>query len=907
MNGKNIISLERLLINGPVVESYEDINNSIYEDIYKSAKRQTENIINTNREYNRECRKGKKYTFEGSNVISFVGRRGTGKTSAMLSFSELLAEYTRAGEYSPAKCFFENQDLMKNIRFYSLDIVDASTLDESEDIFLIVLSNMFNQAETIGKDALSKISEFDNRQLFQKFEKVYNDFVTLSQNMKDEDEYAAFEKMRKISGSQKIRESFADLVREFLRVNTGIYSEGYENGSSYLVIMVDDLDMTYDNTGLATYKVMNTIYKYMRVPNVIVLTTYNDQKLLNQCNDYFIHGKDFFLKQNPQFYVEQQQNIAVEFIEKVIPVFARVYMPSWKKKDFENNIKIYTDLGGFELPTFMKNQDFLIKKFLFLLLAERTGIYFDIQGKKHHFYEPETLRELYNRVQFLLGLNKQESSDQLDGVIKYNLKKIKEDCYFRFKEEKLTEINERYFFESLLEEPIERRGEKLIRQICFGIEKLGKRAKRRMKQSGVDTYLDNHLVPYSYAEMIHGIYHLTRNAPENGNMGSSKYFVSVLLYSYTIQLTDIYARYKNYKKSIGKNVHQSIFRNSKMEDKINDYDVIQFKKMYNILKNVIGYGVCCQWAEYFFPEVELKNFASSPAGLLRPSKSGPYITGYIENDEKNKLNGVVVSLALDYFSYEFINEFCERLQPLLLEAMMFTDALDWTKDNVKWDIGKLVSGNKIEGVSLKLCISEGDFDVTGIFKYTFCYGEFLGKMECIMLEALEDYKKIDNQIYENMKPLLQNVFSSLWEKYEDWDSEYGNMMLPLYSLDVTYNIIKRVFQESSIEKRETLLLDDIKEENEIKDKFCIIREYKIMLDHLKKHLQLLDEGYAVSTEKNGLKMCPDFSNAFIQCPVYQFIEKNIANDNVATELYLFFYRIVLIQQMIEGDFIPPQG
>lgn len=921
MNKKNIISLEKLLINGPTVESYEDIKQSIYEDIYKSAKRQVENIVSANKEYIQECRKGKKRTFEGSNVISFVGRRGTGKTSAMLSFAGILEEYTREGKYAPVRDFFENQGLMEKTGFYSLDVVDASALDQSEDVFLIVLSNMFDKAELIGKDKLHKISEFDNRQLFQKFEKVYNDFVTLSQNMKIEDEYAAFEKLRKISGSQKIRESFADLVKEFLRINTKTYSEGYDQESSYLTIMIDDLDMTYGNTGNGTYKVMNAIYKYMRVPNVIVLTTYNDQKLLTQCNDYFT-GEKVFNTQIQSFYEEQQQT-AVEFIEKVIPVFARVYMPSWKKRDFENNIMICTNKSILEIPDCMRDHDIITKKFLFLLLAERTGIFFDIQGKKHHFFETETLRELYNRVQFLLSLKNRESSVPIDEILSYNIKKLKEDCYFRFKEEKLINKNERYFFESLLEETLERRGDKLIYHICYGIEKLGKRAKRMADKTGNISFLDNHQVSYSYAELIHGIYHLTRNSAENDNLCSSRQFVAVLLYSYTIQLTDLYTRYRSYKKKLGKTPGRDIFRHPITEED-QDFELkIQLKELYNLLKNVIGHGVCCQWAEYFFPEIQIGISVSSPERLTGTPKVGPYIMGYIESGFSDF---GMLSLTIINTEEEPSEKLFKRVQLFLFKAMLFTNALEWTKDDIVWNEKDAASGEKINLLTINLNPSKvnfqniyflnsgsekntpdnGDFDVTGIFKYSFCYEEFLENIESIILTSLKESKKVNDSIYENIKQKLQKCMDRIWEEWEKWDRTYGNMMLPLYSMDITYNIIKRVFQESLADKRETLLLKDNKEKDS-QDIFCVINEYKIMLDHFKKHLILLDEWYSISGNKEDSKLQTNFTEAFVQCPVYQFIEKNSSDPEIAKELYAFFYRIAIIQKTAEMDFFPPLG
>lgn len=899
---ENTISLEKLITNGPVIEKFDDINESIYRDVYKSAMRQTEEIVRANKEYNIECRKSKKQTFEGSNVISFIGRRGTGKTSAMLSFAEMLNEYTRAGDYSPAKDFFENRELMGKTAFYSLDMVDASAQEESDDIFLIILSYMFRRAESLGKDNLSKISEFDNRQLFQKFERVYNDFSTLNTNVRAADEYGAFEKLRNIAGSQKIRESFADLVREFLKVNTGVYSEDYENSSSYLVIMIDDIDMTlpeHGNTksGWGTYKIMNSIYKYLRVPNVIVLITYNDQRLLLQCKDFFENtGIDKIIyddQKTVRAFEEKQQHITVEFIEKVIPVFARVYMPSWKKRDFNNAMVIKAEHCISNLPKEFEEKSFLIKNFLFILLARKTGIYFDIKGKKHHFYEPETLRELYNSIQFLLDMKTCENNQSLDEVLEFNLKRMKEDCYFRFKEEKIVNLTERYFFEELLEEPLERRGGKVIRHICFEIEKLGKRAKRNSEKTGNRSYVDNHKISYSYAELIHGIYHLTRNTP-----GASRQFVAMLLYSYTIQLTELYARYRSCKMKLQRENHRKLYRYAGNSEELNSDIVAQLKNSYSLLKGVIGCGVCCQWAEYFFPEIEIKTAERKPKDLLKPPKSGPYIIGYVENN-------YLMSSTMPFMKFEYtdMNEEALRknLQVFLLKAMMYTNVFNWTKNNIAWNTANNINELKMHYLSMDLDTGNSDFDVTGIFKYTFCYGEFLGKMEHIMIESLKESPNVGSEIYENVKKMLGKCFDRLWEEYEAWDWKYGNMMIPLYSLDITYNIIKRVFQEKDAERNDSLLLEDIVQAEEVSDVFLAVKEYKKMLDRFIKHLQFLDEKYQIWETSFS------FEKAYTECPAYRFIKNNMGDKMVASNLYRFFFRIAMIFETEEEDFFSPIG
>ena len=85
MSKQRLIKLEQLLSNGVVHEEYQEFENSIFSLLYSRAARQIEKIVFNNKLWVENGKSQKNTDFERSNVISFVGKRGTGKTSAMLS------------------------------------------------------------------------------------------------------------------------------------------------------------------------------------------------------------------------------------------------------------------------------------------------------------------------------------------------------------------------------------------------------------------------------------------------------------------------------------------------------------------------------------------------------------------------------------------------------------------------------------------------------------------------------------------------------------------------------------------------------------------------------------------------------------------------------------------------------
>lgn len=278
------IVLDDLASNGVVREKYERLDHSVFADIYRRVLDQIEHIVDINRQYvdmNKrwkvaERRKGND-NFEIANVLSFVGRRGTGKTSAMLSTVEVLEK--DADQLSDNKkngLKFKNQDKMKNVSFYCLPCIDVSFIEESEDLFILILSSMFENVLHMSRKESLNIRDYENRELFQKFEKIYDDFITLTRNKGDEG-YSAFEKLKNYASSQRIRDQFEYLVEAYLENmdNDSIYR--LEKGERYLVISIDDVDMVQQGAEreFGCYKIMNCIYKYLNIPHVIVMASYN--------------------------------------------------------------------------------------------------------------------------------------------------------------------------------------------------------------------------------------------------------------------------------------------------------------------------------------------------------------------------------------------------------------------------------------------------------------------------------------------------------------------------------------------------------------------------------------------------------------------------------------------------------
>lgn len=113
------IPFENLLNRGVQIESSDKIKGSFFAEIYAQAETLIRMIIKGNKNASDSLEENEHQEFV-QNVIAFTGRRGTGKTSAMLTVAEWLSKK----EFNGVK---EN--------FYYLPYTDASVIEEKEDIF----------------------------------------------------------------------------------------------------------------------------------------------------------------------------------------------------------------------------------------------------------------------------------------------------------------------------------------------------------------------------------------------------------------------------------------------------------------------------------------------------------------------------------------------------------------------------------------------------------------------------------------------------------------------------------------------------------------------------------------------------------------------------------------------------
>ena len=174
---------------GPHYEYIGDFNKSFFKSVYKRAFMQLDDIIShfdqsdkygivsSNKGYYvSESDSSVNSGYEGfPNIITFVGKRGSGKTSAMLSFMEALKHYYSYMKMTNGNFPYRLKKVEKPL-FSCLDCIDGSLLEHGEDIFKVVLAQMYQKFIDLDKqDGITKEEDFSyrKRELLKQLEEIY--------------------------------------------------------------------------------------------------------------------------------------------------------------------------------------------------------------------------------------------------------------------------------------------------------------------------------------------------------------------------------------------------------------------------------------------------------------------------------------------------------------------------------------------------------------------------------------------------------------------------------------------------------------------------------------------------------------------------------------------------------------
>ena len=282
-------------------------------------------------------------------TISFLGDRGTGKSSCLESFVNILKE--------------DRTDICV------LDTIEPAFFDKHRNILELIVGTMFRMYEKWEEEPQDASRHKQLMELCQAFQNVKRDLQYIESECCTED--SEIEDLQGLASSIGLSTSVRNLVDEFL----------YVQKKAYLLVPIDDIDL---NANLA-YEMAEQIRKYLIMNKVAVCIAGKSEQLSNAIKQSYIRLYEPLLT-HKQVTLEEISAMTEAYMIKFLPVRSRIYMPT--QDDYADSRLVIA--GSQEtVETFEA-----VKVALLELIFKKTRFLFYNSKGQTSLIVPNSLREL---------------------------------------------------------------------------------------------------------------------------------------------------------------------------------------------------------------------------------------------------------------------------------------------------------------------------------------------------------------------------------------------------------------------------------------------------------------------------------------------------------------------------------
>lgn len=339
-----------------------------------------------------------------NNIFGFIGDRGSGKSSSMMSVAVSLKncdgfKNKMSGRYAN----------IEKYRFLVMETIDPSFFDNKVNILDIVIGKMYREFK---KNISNQVNQTLRNELFDCFQ-VVKRCIANNMGMSDVSEDDDIESLEYLSSGVELQCTMQKLINTYLKY--------YER--DVFVIPIDDMDMHTE----CGYKMLEQVRKYLIQQNVIVLMALKLDQMerviqLGIANQYKTL-KDWGLTK-PENLIER----ASRYMAKLLPHSHRFFMPTYDDiVDSKLELLIQDNNGekihngekwslDKEFPT--GTAKYVVTRAIYW---KTRYLFYHAKGKVSPIV-PDNLREL----RYLVGLLYDMPSYKKDGTTEYNKELFKE-------------------------------------------------------------------------------------------------------------------------------------------------------------------------------------------------------------------------------------------------------------------------------------------------------------------------------------------------------------------------------------------------------------------------------------------------------------------------------------------------
>lgn len=374
LEGQNYQSAESHVRYPLYADKFEDALRTIFLDALRKKEFESEN----------EKQRFGELSREPENIIAFLGERGSGKTTAMEEFCRILASLSDQREL---EWWLQHTILERNIQtqlehekffFHVFPRIDASMLENKEDLFELIMSNLFKffQSRVKNSYGIEQYGKGCYDEIIELFEDILSGYYAIRDSREEEYVGSYISKIQHVSLSLELQEKIDKLIGKIFR------EDGTSSRSYFLVIVLDDLDLNIEHG----FDMLKQLQKYFASPHIIITFSADYAQLNEIC---WVHFMKAFSSEKSHVIEEKVEDkcreLGKDYIGKALPISKRMHMPN-----------LNSDTRSvFVLDSSNKN-DNTVKQYVMKTIARKMKIYYDINGKKRHYIEPDNIRGLVN-------------------------------------------------------------------------------------------------------------------------------------------------------------------------------------------------------------------------------------------------------------------------------------------------------------------------------------------------------------------------------------------------------------------------------------------------------------------------------------------------------------------------------
>lgn len=260
------------------------------------------------------------------NIIAFSGKRGSGKTSTMLSFSEALKNPNKLRELQENNSSTKDYSALAKQNFVILDPIDPTAIEENQSFLSVVLSRLLFKAEENWNQQLNFYGSFRDRESEKaKLLTLARSCLNGIRSIKDKkSSVLGLSDLQRVGDASILKKNLYDFVEIFLRF--GSTRECFKPQCEMLVIQIDDTDCQI----YRGYEVMEDIRKYLTIPNVVVLMAIDTKLLRPVLMQHYVLG--FHENLNRGLIHENEiRSLGEKYMAKLLPPTHVIHLPSIDK------------------------------------------------------------------------------------------------------------------------------------------------------------------------------------------------------------------------------------------------------------------------------------------------------------------------------------------------------------------------------------------------------------------------------------------------------------------------------------------------------------------------------------------------------------------------------------------------